>query len=54
MVKISGLVILIAGGTILGVPFLDPAAGIFVSGMILKAGIETGYQRYGPFPSIIY
>ena len=30
----------------LGVKFLDPLAGIVVSGMILKAGLETGYQRY--------
>jgi len=34
------------GGSILGVKFLDPLAGLLVSGMILKAGAETGYQRY--------
>lgn len=33
------------GGAILGVPFLDPLAGLVVSGMILKAGIETGWER---------
>lgn len=33
------------GGSILGVKFLDPLAGLVVSGMILKAGLETGYQR---------
>ncbi|KAK8972586.1 hypothetical protein V6N11_082516 [Hibiscus sabdariffa] len=32
------------GGSILGVKFLDPLAGLVVSGMILKAGLETGYQ----------
>ncbi|XP_006855510.2 metal tolerance protein 2 isoform X1 [Amborella trichopoda] len=32
------------GGAILGVPFLDPLAGLIVSGMILKAGIESGYN----------
>ncbi|KAM6558425.1 hypothetical protein CsatA_027664 [Cannabis sativa] len=32
------------GGAILGVKFLDPLAGVVVSGMILKAGLETGYQ----------
>ncbi|XP_048503992.1 metal tolerance protein 2 isoform X2 [Beta vulgaris subsp. vulgaris] len=42
---ISSLVALIGvGGSILGVKFLDPLAGIFVSGMILKAGLDTGYQ----------
>jgi divalent metal cation (Fe/Co/Zn/Cd) transporter len=40
------LIKLITGGSILGVPFLDPLAGLLVSGMILKAGIETGYERY--------
>lgn len=39
------MVILILGGSLLGVPFLDPVAGILVSGMIMKAGIEAGYQR---------
>ncbi|KAJ3683743.1 hypothetical protein LUZ60_013970 [Juncus effusus] len=32
------------GGAIIGVPFLDPLAGLLVSGMILKAGIDTGYS----------
>ncbi|RVX20498.1 Metal tolerance protein C1 [Vitis vinifera] len=32
------------GGSILGVKFLDPLAGLVVSGMILKAGLGTGYQ----------
>ncbi|KAF1880763.1 hypothetical protein Lal_00011822 [Lupinus albus] len=31
------------GGSILGVKFLDPLAGLLVSGMILKAGAESGY-----------
>jgi len=34
------------GGSILGLKFLDPLAELLVSGMILKAGAETGYQRY--------
>jgi len=34
------------GGSILGVKFLDPLAGLLVSVMILKAGAEAGYQRY--------
>jgi hypothetical protein len=33
------------GGSILGLPLLDPLAGLVVSGMILKAGIQTGYER---------
>ncbi|KAG5567696.1 hypothetical protein RHGRI_003034 [Rhododendron griersonianum] len=42
---VSSFVTLIGvGGSILGVKFLDPLAGIIVSGMILKAGLETGYQ----------
>ncbi|KAK9175088.1 hypothetical protein WN944_027094 [Citrus x changshan-huyou] len=32
------------GGSILGVKFLDPLAGLVVSGIILKARLETGYQ----------
>ncbi|KAM7255133.1 hypothetical protein ACFE04_020374 [Oxalis oulophora] len=32
------------GGSILGLKFLDPLAGLFVAGMILKAGAETGYE----------
>ncbi|KAK0582396.1 hypothetical protein LWI29_025154 [Acer saccharum] len=42
---ISSVVALIGvGGSILGVGFLDPLAGLVVSGMILKIGLETGYQ----------
>lgn len=42
---ISSVVALIGvGGSILGVKFLDPLAGLLVSGMILRAGLETGYQ----------
>lgn len=42
---ISSLVALIGvGGSILGVRFLDPLAGLVVSGMIFKAGLQTGYQ----------
>ncbi|XXG54158.1 hypothetical protein AAC387_Pa03g2108 [Persea americana] len=42
---VSSVVTLIGvGGAILGVQFLDPLAGLLVSGMILKAGVETGYQ----------
>uniref|UniRef100_A0A803NB54 Uncharacterized protein n=1 Tax=Chenopodium quinoa TaxID=63459 RepID=A0A803NB54_CHEQI len=42
---ISSFVALIGvGGSILGVKFFDPLAGLLVSGMILKAGLETGYQ----------
>lgn len=36
----------VLGGSILGVKFLDPLAGVVVSGMILKVGLETGYQRF--------
>ncbi|KAG2402892.1 Metal tolerance protein [Vigna angularis] len=42
---ISSVVALIGvGGSILGMKFLDPLAGLLVSGMILKAGAESGYQ----------
>ncbi|XP_062143323.1 metal tolerance protein 2 [Alnus glutinosa] len=42
---ISSVVTLIGvGGSILGVKFLDPLAGLIVSGMILKAGLESGYM----------
>ncbi|KAI0511398.1 hypothetical protein KFK09_012028 [Dendrobium nobile] len=42
---ISSVVALVGvGGSLLGLPFVDPLAGIVVAGMILKAGIETGYQ----------
>lgn len=34
------------GGSILGVRILDPLAGLLVAGMIMKAGLETGYQRH--------
>lgn len=29
----------------MGMPFLDPVAALLVSGMIIKAGLEYGYQR---------
>lgn len=48
------LTIRILGGSILGVKFLDPLAGVVVSGMILKAGLETGYQRFILNPNLIY
>ncbi|KAH6810140.1 Cation efflux family protein [Perilla frutescens var. hirtella] len=42
---ISSVVALIGvGGSILGVRFLDPLAGVLVSAMIFKAGLESGYQ----------
>ncbi|KAL2535314.1 Metal tolerance protein C1 [Forsythia ovata] len=42
---ISSVVALVGvGGSFLGVRFLDPLAGLVVSGMILKAGLESGYQ----------
>ncbi|XP_061349757.1 metal tolerance protein C1 isoform X2 [Gastrolobium bilobum] len=42
---ISSVVALIGvGGSILGMKFLDPLAGLLVSGMIFKAGAESGYQ----------
>lgn len=42
---VSSLVALIGvGGSIVGVRFLDPLAGLVVSGMILKAGLQTGYE----------
>ncbi|KAK9180892.1 hypothetical protein WN944_024028 [Citrus x changshan-huyou] len=42
---VSSVVALIGvGGSILGVKFLDPLAGLVISGIILKAGLETGYQ----------
>ncbi|KAI4301368.1 hypothetical protein L6164_034655 [Bauhinia variegata] len=42
---VSSVVALIGvGGSILGVKFFDPLAGLIVSGMILRAGAETGYQ----------
>lgn len=34
------------GGSILGVKILDPLAGLLVAGMIMKAGLESGYQRH--------
>ncbi|KAL6500362.1 Metal tolerance protein C1 [Orobanche hederae] len=42
---VSSVVALVGvGGAILGVRVLDPIAGLLVSGMILKAGLESGYQ----------
>ncbi|CAH2057613.1 unnamed protein product [Thlaspi arvense] len=42
---ISSVVALVGvGGSILGVKFLDPLAGLVVSAMIFKAGLETGHQ----------
>ncbi|XP_024010771.1 metal tolerance protein C1 isoform X2 [Eutrema salsugineum] len=42
---ISSVVALVGvGGSILGVHFLDPLAGLVVSAMIFKAGLETGHQ----------
>ncbi|CAN6468146.1 unnamed protein product [Victoria cruziana] len=42
---ISSVVALIGvGGSILGMHVLDPLAGLVVSGMIMKAGVESGYQ----------
>jgi divalent metal cation (Fe/Co/Zn/Cd) transporter len=35
---------LCAGGSILGVNFLDPLAGLVVSTMIVNAGLKTGHQ----------
>lgn len=49
-----GSFILTSGGSILGVKFLDPLAGLVVSGMILKAGLGTGYQRYLIWSSLTY
>ncbi|VFQ59632.1 unnamed protein product [Cuscuta campestris] len=43
--SVSSLVALVGvGGSFLGARFLDPLAGLVVAGMILKAGLETGYQ----------
>ncbi|XP_075093942.1 metal tolerance protein 2-like isoform X8 [Nicotiana tabacum] len=42
---VSSVVALVGvGGSILGVRILDPLAGLVVAGMIMKAGLETGYQ----------
>ncbi|XP_010506821.1 PREDICTED: metal tolerance protein C1 [Camelina sativa] len=42
---ISSLVALVGvGGSIFGVNFLDPLAGLVVSAMIFNAGLETGHQ----------
>ncbi|CAM6110383.1 unnamed protein product [Calypogeia fissa] len=42
---VSSIVALVGiGGSIMGMPLLDPVAGFVVSGMIMKAGFETGYQ----------
>lgn len=40
----SVIALLGVGGAILGLPILDPLAGILVSGMVVKAGLQTGYQ----------
>lgn len=45
---------LASGGSIVGVKFLDPLAGLVVSGMILKAGLETGYARYWLFVFLVF
>lgn len=29
----------------MGIPLLDPVAALLISGMIVKAGLENGYQR---------
>lgn len=29
----------------MGIPLLDPVAVLLISGMIVKAGLENGYQR---------
>lgn len=42
---ISSIVALIGvGGAMIGIPLLDPVAALLVSGMIVKAGLQTGYQ----------
>ncbi|KAH9679873.1 hypothetical protein KPL71_026315 [Citrus sinensis] len=42
---VSSVVALIGvGGSILGVKFHYPLVGLVISGLILKAGLETGYQ----------
>jgi hypothetical protein len=43
---LTQILVSMLGGSILGVKFLDPLAGLLVSVMILKAGAESGYQRY--------
>ncbi|GAB2281785.1 hypothetical protein Dimus_016351 [Dionaea muscipula] len=40
----SFVALLGVGGSILGLKFLDPLAGLVVSVLILKAGLETGYE----------
>eukprot|EP00419_Tripos_fusus_P073470 CAMPEP_0172879050 /NCGR_PEP_ID=MMETSP1075-20121228/111361_1 /TAXON_ID=2916 /ORGANISM="Ceratium fusus, Strain PA161109" /LENGTH=452 /DNA_ID=CAMNT_0013730975 /DNA_START=9 /DNA_END=1364 /DNA_ORIENTATION=+ len=32
------------GGSLAGMPLLDPLAGLFVSGLVAKVGIEIGYE----------
>jgi len=32
------------GGSLAGIPLLDPVAGLFVSGLVAKVGIEIGYE----------
>ncbi|XP_028230511.1 E3 ubiquitin ligase Rnf157-like [Glycine soja] len=41
-VKNTNKLVASSGGSILGLKFLDPLAELLVSGMILKAGAETG------------
>lgn len=35
------------GGSLAGVPWLDPMAGVLVSGLVAKAGIEIGWEAIG-------
>ncbi|KAK3041469.1 hypothetical protein RJ639_000446 [Escallonia herrerae] len=52
---VSSVVALIGvGGSILGVKFLDPLAGLVVSIMIFKAGLETGYQSNLDYEQSVY
>ncbi|KAH7291820.1 hypothetical protein KP509_29G036800 [Ceratopteris richardii] len=41
----SVIALLGVGGAMLGWRFLDPIAGILVSGLVLRAGLQTGYKR---------
>ncbi|XP_078435392.1 cation efflux family protein [Wolffia australiana] len=42
---VSSVVALVGiGSAILGMPLIDPLAGLVVSGMILKAGLKSGYN----------
>ncbi|KAG0602055.1 hypothetical protein M758_11G156800 [Ceratodon purpureus] len=43
--SVSTIVALVGvGGAMMGMPLLDPVAALLVSGMIVKAGLENGYQ----------